>query len=123
MNEKATNEDYELILDFVKHAMQEAKSYPLTDDGETDIPWLDFRDWVAGKYASAFCENLNGAVESFSYTPGERGTMTFPNEIFNSLRGMTIWGSMSMLCLLLVYIHFNTITSSFLSPFVACLRH
>ena len=56
-------EDYELILDFVKHAMQEAKSYPLTDDGETDIPWLDFRDWVAGKYASAICVNLNVAVE------------------------------------------------------------
>jgi hypothetical protein len=63
MNEKATNEDYELIFDFVKHAMQEAKSYPLTDDGETDISWLDFRDWVAGKYASAICVNLNVVVE------------------------------------------------------------
>jgi len=66
MNEQITDEDYELIFDFIKHAMQEAKYYPSTDDGETDIPWLDFRDWVGGKYASAICVNLNVAVEELT---------------------------------------------------------
>jgi hypothetical protein len=54
--------DYEIIYDFVKHAMQEAKAYPMTDDGETDIPWLSFRDWIAGKYASAICVNVSGVT-------------------------------------------------------------